>query len=81
MRLMCDRRLNFHALSRELGLDFADTYGAELEGLEDLAADGIVVRSQDKVEVTEVGRPLLRVVAMRFDPLFEVAPLRHAAAI
>lgn len=68
MRLMCDRRLDFAALSRALEVDFAGTYAAELASLSDLVADGIVTRSSTGIEVTPIGVPLLRVVAMRFDP-------------
>jgi oxygen-independent coproporphyrinogen-3 oxidase len=81
MRLMCDRRLDFRVLSRELGFDFADAYASEIEGLADMAADGLVSLSSNGVEVTTAGRPLLRVIAMRFDPLFVQGPRQHAAAI
>ena len=81
MRLMCDRRLDHAALSRELGLDFARTYAVELASLEDLRADGLVESNSGWVEVTPAGIPLLRVIAMRFDPLFTAAPRRHAQAI
>ena len=81
MRLMCDRRLDHTALSRELGLDFAQAYAKELAGLEDLRADGLVRRAPDRVEVTPAGIPLLRVIAMRFDPSFTTGTHRHAQAI
>ena len=81
MRLMCDRRLDPAALSRELGVDFAGSYAAELTGLDDLRADGLVRIENGVVEVTPAGIPLLRVIAMRFDPLFTAGPRRHAPAI
>jgi hypothetical protein len=33
------------------------------------------------VEVTPIGGPLLRIIAMRFDARFVSAPQRHAPAI
>lgn len=81
MRLMCDRRLDHVALTQELGLDFPRTYAAELAGLEDMRADGLVQLTPHSVEVTPAGIPLLRVIAMRFDPLFTAGPGRHAQAI
>jgi oxygen-independent coproporphyrinogen-3 oxidase len=81
MRLMCDRRLDFAGLSRELGQDFAAGYAAELAGLADLEADGIVRRTADGIEVTPIGAPLLRVVAMRFDAYYRPTTRRHAQAI
>ena len=81
LRLMCDRRLDYDGLSRELGVGFTTAYATELAGLEDLRADGLVRLTGEGLEVTPVGQPLLRVIAMRFDPLFTAAPGRHAPAI
>ena len=81
MRLMCDRRLDFAALSRALRVDFRNRYSAELASLADLEADGIVVRTPDSVQVTPLGTPLLRVVAMRFDPHVTAGALQHSRTI
>ncbi len=81
MRLMCDRRLDFAALSRALGLDFADTYASELASLDDLEADGLVERTAQGLCVTPAGGPLLRVIAMRFDEHFLTAAKRHSQVI
>ena len=81
MRVMCDRRLNFAALSRKLGLDFAATYAREIASLDDLVADGLVVRTPAGFEVTPVGVPLLRVVAMRFDATLSAGPRKHSRTI
>lgn len=81
MRLMCDRRLDFAALSRTLGFDFAERYRVELESLADLEADGIVVRTETTLEVTSRGVPLLRVVAMRFDPYVTTSMVQHSRTI
>ena len=81
MRLMCDRRLDFAALSRTLGVDFATQYADEIRSLNDLEADGLVSRSASGIEVTRVGVPLLRVVAMRFDPALPTGPSEHSRTI
>ncbi|MSU70094.1 MAG: oxygen-independent coproporphyrinogen III oxidase [Opitutaceae bacterium] len=81
MRLMCDRRLDFAALSRSLGIDFAERYAPELASLADLEADGIVVRTPGAVAVTPLGVPLLRVVAMRFDPHVRAGTAQHSRTI
>jgi oxygen-independent coproporphyrinogen-3 oxidase len=81
MRLMCDRRLDFGALSRQLGLDFARTYSTELASLDDLEADGLVQRQPDGILVTPAGGPLLRVIAMRFDEHFLAAAKKHSQVI
>ncbi len=81
MRLMCDRRLDFAALSQTLRVDFAECYASELASLADLEADGIVVRSAGAVAVTPRGVPLLRVVAMRFDPHVTAGARQHSRTI
>src|SRR5437763_1983674 len=63
MRLMCDRRLDFAALSRELGVDVRVAYAAEIARLEPLEADGLLHVTASGVEVTPAGVPLLRVAA------------------
>ena len=81
MRLMCDRRLDFSAMSARLGLDFPSVYAAELASLADLETDGLVHRTAAGFEVTRVGVPLLRVIAMRFDPTINTSALQHSRTI
>ena len=65
--VMCGRGLDYAALTRRLGLDFAATYAPELASLADLEADGLLTRHPDRVVITELGRLFLRIIAMRFD--------------
>lgn len=82
MRLMCDRRLDFAQLSRAIGTSFEAQFAAELAGLGDLVADGLLARTADGFAVTSAGVPLLRVIAMRFDSSIpHPAARRHAQAI
>ncbi len=81
MRLMCDRRLDFTRLSADLGLDVRREYAAEIDGLADLAADGLVTVDTDGIAVTPVGVPLLRVIAMRFDATFVPGKTEHSRTI
>lgn len=67
MRVMCNRRLDFRAMSAEFGIDFKQTYAAELASMTDLVADGIARLTPDGLEVTPAGVPLMRLVASRFD--------------
>jgi oxygen-independent coproporphyrinogen-3 oxidase len=81
MRLMCDRRLDFAALSRSLDVKVEERYAAEIASLADLEADGVVERTAHGVAVTQVGVPLLRVVAMRFDPHVTSSTTQHSRTI
>lgn len=81
MRLMCDRRLDFAAISRETGVHFQTHYASELATLTDLVADGIVELDATGLRVTPAGLPLMRVVAMRFDATLPSAPSRQHAKV
>jgi len=67
MRLMCDLELDYGAMSRRLGVDFASHFAPELATLTDLESDGLLVRSERGLKVTELGRLFIRNLAMRFD--------------
>ncbi len=67
MRLMCDLSLDYAAMSRRLGLDFKEHFAQEIESLDDMEADGLLVKTPDGVMVTDLGRLLIRNIAMRFD--------------
>jgi len=67
MRLMCDLGLDYEAMSKLLGLDFKRHFAHELDSLEDMEADGLLIRTPEGVAVTDLGRLLIRNVAMRFD--------------
>ena len=81
MGIMCDRRLDFAALSAELGIDVAATYATEIAGLGDLEADGLISRTKEGIEVLPRGAPLLRVIAMRFDETPAPAAGRHSQTV
>jgi oxygen-independent coproporphyrinogen-3 oxidase len=67
MRLMCDMSLDYPALSELLGLDFRAYFARELDSMGDLEADGLLVRHADGLTVTDLGRLLIRNIAVRFD--------------
>jgi oxygen-independent coproporphyrinogen-3 oxidase len=81
MRLMCDRRLDFRALSSALGVNFARTFASELSSLRALADDGAVEISASALRVTTRGAPLLRIIAQHFDAYALATSVRHSQAI
>jgi oxygen-independent coproporphyrinogen III oxidase len=81
MRLMCNRGLDYAAMSRSLGVDFTTRYAAEIASLADLETDGLITRTRSGFVVTRVGVPLLRVVAMRFDATLSGGPRKHSRTI
>jgi oxygen-independent coproporphyrinogen-3 oxidase len=67
MRLMCDMSLDYGGLSKDLKIDFAGYFRAELDSLTDLEKDGLLQRGADGLTVNQVGRLFIRNIAMRFD--------------
>ena len=67
MRLMCDMSLDVSGMSDLLGLDFREYFAAELAGMGDLEADGLLHLDSHALTVTDLGRLLIRNIAVRFD--------------
>jgi len=81
MRVMCHLQLDYAALSREFGFDFAARYATELARLSPLAADGLVELSAAGVRVTELGRLFLRNIAVCFDAYYAPESKRHSRTV
>lgn len=67
MRLMCDLELDYAAMSKLLGLDFAQYFASELDSLDSMEADGLVLKTPAALIVTDLGRLFIRNIAMCFD--------------
>ena len=49
------------------GVNFKEHFAAEIASLDDMEADGLLVKAQEGIIVTDLGRLLIRNIAMRFD--------------
>lgn len=67
MRLMCDMELDYAAMSAQLGVNFEEHFALELASLDDMEADGLLIKTPGGFFVTDLGRLLIRNIAMRFD--------------
>ncbi|MFJ5380612.1 oxygen-independent coproporphyrinogen III oxidase [Cupriavidus sp. CER94] len=65
--LMCNGTLDIAEVEKTYGIDFATTFAAELADLDRLAEDHLVRRTPARIDITELGRLLVRRVAMVFD--------------
>lgn len=77
--LMCFGRVWFPAIEQQYGIDFRDYFADALTKLEGAARDGLVVMDTDRLEVTDVGSMLLRIIAMAFDAYLDGS--KRAAAV
>jgi oxygen-independent coproporphyrinogen-3 oxidase len=66
-RLMCDFALDLDELGARHGIDFDDYFARELPQLRALAADGLLVLTPGRMDITPLGRFLVRNVCMVFD--------------
>lgn len=67
MDLMCRGRLDFSEVRAECGVDVHVYFAAELQRLQELQTYGLVVMSDNAVEVTARGWYVVRAAAMVFD--------------
>lgn len=65
--LMCNFRLLYSDFDRRFGTPYQAYYKTELPGLEPFVADGLLEISDDRLEVTPIGRTFVRNIAMTFD--------------
>jgi oxygen-independent coproporphyrinogen-3 oxidase len=65
--LMCHFRIDKPAIERDHGIEFDTYFAHEIASLAPLAADGLIELEPERIEVTPLGRLLVRNVAMAFD--------------
>jgi len=71
MSLMCDFELNFKAVEDEYKINFKEYFAKGLEKLKQFVPDNLVVIEDDNIKVTDMGRLLIRNIAMSFDAFLE----------
>jgi len=81
MRVMCDASLDYAAMSKLTGLNFAEYFAAELASMDEMEADGLLKRHADRLEISPVGRLLVRNIALCFDQHFRPGEGRHSKSV
>jgi oxygen-independent coproporphyrinogen III oxidase len=71
MKIMSDFELNFSEIEKRYNINFEQYFAWGLSQLDEMEADGLILRSPGKIEITEFGRLLVRNVAMNFDGYIE----------
>jgi oxygen-independent coproporphyrinogen-3 oxidase len=79
-RLMCDLAVDVEAVAARHGAA-PEVFDDVLAELADLVADGIAVVTGRRVSVPESARPLMRLVAARFDTYLASGAGRHSRAV
>ncbi len=78
--LMCDLAVDLKALSIEFGIDEGH-FSTELAALAEYIDGGLVEVKNGVIEITETGRPWMRLVCAVFDQYLETGQARHSAAV
>ncbi|MBE9535807.1 MAG: oxygen-independent coproporphyrinogen III oxidase [Proteobacteria bacterium] len=66
-RIMCDFELTFSDVEKEFDLDFKKVFALELSELEPMTKDDLLTISDEGLVVSDLGRILIRNIAMVFD--------------
>jgi oxygen-independent coproporphyrinogen III oxidase len=82
LRLMCHFGLDKRDVERQYGIeDFDRRFAGELAQLAPMAADGLVEIDRDRIEVTPLGRLLVRNIAMSFDAYLGTSTVRYSRTV
>ena len=71
MRLMCDFELDFTSIENKFFINFKDYFSKELNSFDEMEGDNLVAINENKIEITEMGRLLIRNIAMKFDAFID----------
>jgi oxygen-independent coproporphyrinogen III oxidase len=71
MSLMCDFEIDFNRIEEKFNINFKEYFHWGLKNLAEMEKDDLLKISNDKIEVTDMGRLLIRNIAMNFDGYIE----------
>ncbi len=71
MRIMCDFELNFTDIESKFNINFKEYFSNALNNLKEAEEDNLLKINNNKITITEMGRLLIRNIAMNFDGYIE----------
>ncbi len=71
MKLMCNFELEFKTIEDKYNIDFKKYFAWGLNNLKEMEQDELVLINDNKIEVTEMGKLLIRNIAINFDYYIE----------
>jgi len=71
LNIMCHFMVSFLEIEKEFSIDFKNYFKNGLKQLQQFAEDGLVIIDDESITVTEMGRYLIRNIAMNFDGFIE----------
>jgi len=70
-KIMCDFELEFKPVEKQFGIEFEKYFDSALRGMDEFIADDLVKIENRKLTITQMGRLLIRNIAMNFDGYIE----------
>ncbi len=70
-KVMCDFELDFELVDKQFGIEFEKYFNYGINGMEEFIDDGLVEIQNRRLTVTQMGRLLIRNIAMNFDGYIE----------
>jgi oxygen-independent coproporphyrinogen-3 oxidase len=71
MKIMCDFELDFSSIEEKFNIKFEEYFAYGLSNFQEFIDDGLVEIDKKKIAVAEMGRLLIRNIAMNFDGFLE----------
>lgn len=71
MSLMCDFELHFNQFEEKYKINFKEYFAKGIENLKQFVPDNLIILEDNNIKVTEIGRLLIRNIAMSFDAFLE----------
>ncbi|HUX61878.1 MAG TPA: oxygen-independent coproporphyrinogen III oxidase [Ignavibacteriaceae bacterium] len=71
MKLMCNFELEFSAIEKQYNINFKEYFAWGLNNLKEMQKDELLLLDDKKIEVTQMGKLLIRNIAMNFDGYIE----------
>jgi oxygen-independent coproporphyrinogen-3 oxidase len=78
---MCDMAVDFTAVAKRSRIDTEDIFSDALPLLKPLRENGALLIEGRRIEITEKGRPFVRIVASAFDTYLTGSRARHSPAV
>ncbi|MHB8853937.1 MAG: oxygen-independent coproporphyrinogen III oxidase [Ignavibacteriaceae bacterium] len=71
MKLMCNFELDFSEIEKQFNINFKEYFAWGLSNLKEMQKDELLLLDDKKIEVTQMGKLLIRNIAMNFDGYIE----------
>ena len=71
MKIMCDFELSFKEIEKKFNINFEEYFKNGLSKFDEMIKDGLVTIKDRKIIIAEMGRLLIRNIAMNFDGFIE----------